>query len=177
MATLVRPFAPVTRSCTTWSPGAAKEAVIAGAPVLKAPLPASDQANPTIGLAASVEVDTSEMDSPVCGADGNHWNEAAGGTTLGVGLSGEVAGVVVLGAGGVDGGLSTVSVAALLVTVSATFVNTARYSCPLSATVACRTASVPVLLPASVVSFAHVDPPSVKDATAPPAPAHPKRPP
>jgi hypothetical protein len=102
--------------------------------------------------------------------DGTQVNADAGDATFGVGLSGEVAGVVVVlgagvttGAGGADeGGLSTVSVAALLVAVSSTFVNAARYSRPLSAPVVCRTASVSVVLPASVVSFAHVDPLSVE---------------
>ena len=32
-----------------------------------------------IGLVASVEVDTSETGSPVCGTGGNHFNEASGG--------------------------------------------------------------------------------------------------
>ena len=37
------------------------------------------QANPVIGLVASVEIDTSETGSPVRGTGGNHLNEATGG--------------------------------------------------------------------------------------------------
>jgi hypothetical protein len=58
------------------------------------PLLVSAQAIPVIGLVASVEIDTSETGSPVCGTGGNHLNEASGGvggaTAAGVGRGASV---------------------------------------------------------------------------------------
>ena len=51
----------------------------------------------------------------------------------------------------------TVSVAVLLVAVPTELVNTARYCVPFCAAVVLATVSVPVVLPASVVSFVNVE--------------------
>ena len=48
-------------------------------PPWNGPLLVRAQAIPVIGLAASVEIDTSETGSPVSGTGGNHLNEATGG--------------------------------------------------------------------------------------------------
>src|ERR1039458_7177503 len=75
---LVRPSAPVTRRCTRWFPAVANEVLTACPPAANTPLPLTSQANAVIGLVASVELDTSETGSPVCGVTGNHVKDAAG---------------------------------------------------------------------------------------------------
>src|ERR1039458_8523076 len=83
VAMLVEPLAALTRSRTTWLPGVVNDVVSRDFPVWNTPVPARDQANPVIGLAMSVELDTRETFSPVLGAAGNHVNDAAGGGTGG----------------------------------------------------------------------------------------------
>src|SRR5271165_953382 len=80
LAPLARPSAAVTRSHTTWAPGVEKEVLSTGPPTRNAPPAASAQANAVIGLASSVESDTSETRSPVIGSDGNHLKDATGGS-------------------------------------------------------------------------------------------------
>ena len=72
------PPASVTRSSTVWAPEVEKDVESADSPGPKTPLPAVAQAKAVIGLPASVEVDTSVIASPVCGAEGIHLNDAAG---------------------------------------------------------------------------------------------------
>ena len=77
--TLDWPFASTTRSWTTWGPAVEKEVLIVEPPVLNTSLPVRAQPKLAIAVLASVEVETSEIASPVCGAAGNHVKEAAGG--------------------------------------------------------------------------------------------------
>jgi hypothetical protein len=61
--------------------GVANVVVVTGPPSLNAPngpLSARSHAWAVMGLVRSVEVDTSEMDSPGRGKAGNHTNEASG---------------------------------------------------------------------------------------------------
>ena len=92
-------------------------------PPWNGPLLVRAQAMPAIGLAASVEVDTSETGSPVSGTSGNHLNEA-----IGPAREGTVAGVMI-------GGAVTVNVTGSLLPAGfprsePTWVATAVY-CPL----------------------------------------------
>ena len=99
VATLERPSAALTRNRTTWAPGVAKEVLSTGLPAWNAPVAPKAQAKAVIGLAISVELDTSETLSPVFGAGGNHLKDAAG------------------GAGAADGGALTVKVTGALLPV------------------------------------------------------------
>jgi hypothetical protein len=78
-ATLEAPLASVTRSCTLWLPAEEKVVLIVGPPAANAPVPARSQAKAVMGLALSVELETSETVWPTRGLEGNHVNEAAGG--------------------------------------------------------------------------------------------------
>src|SRR4029077_19464931 len=87
------------------------------------------QANPVSGPAASVDVDTSETRSPVCGTDGNHLNEATGGA------GGETSAGAMTAAAAMTGGGVTVNVTGSLLPVGfpsseLAWVATAVY-CPL----------------------------------------------
>jgi hypothetical protein len=109
-------------------------------PPWNGPLLVSAQAIPVIGLVPSLEVDTSETGSPVCGRGGNHLKEASGGVGGGAaaGVGGGTAAGVGRGAsaGGVTtGGGVTVNVTGLLLpagspTIEFSWVATAVY-CPL----------------------------------------------
>jgi len=79
VATLESPLASVTRSLTTWFPGAENDVVSTGPPGWNAPLLVRAHAKAVIGLRVSVELDTSKMLWPVFGPDGNQPNDAAGG--------------------------------------------------------------------------------------------------
>src|SRR5437868_13297469 len=60
----------VTRNLTVWSAGVVNVVLIADGPAWNAPRSVRSQANAVIGLVRSVEVDTSETVSPVCGVLG-----------------------------------------------------------------------------------------------------------
>src|SRR5206468_6408842 len=61
-------------------PGVEKEVTATGPPSTNAPFPARSHAKPALGLAGSIEVDTSDTGSPVWGAGGNQRNDAVGGS-------------------------------------------------------------------------------------------------
>ena len=79
VTTLVSPLASVTRSRTTWLPGAANDVPRMGPADANGPLPARSHAKPVSGLVASVELDTSETGARARGAAGTQVNDAAGG--------------------------------------------------------------------------------------------------
>src|SRR5436190_185734 len=76
---LDRPAASETCRRTTWLPAVAKDVVMSGPPAWKELVPDRSQAKAVRGLVGSVEVETNETRSPVCGAAGTHVNAAVGG--------------------------------------------------------------------------------------------------
>ena len=95
MATLEAPRASVTRRRTTWLPAVANDVIASGPDTLKAPVPARSHEKAAIGLAVSVDPDTSTTVCPITGAGGNQLNEATGG---GIGCEGGAVSVNVSGA-------------------------------------------------------------------------------
>ena len=77
-ATAETPAASVTRKRTTCWPGVLNDVPLTAPPPANTPVPERSHANAVIGLAGSVELESSETRSPTCGALGDQVNDAEG---------------------------------------------------------------------------------------------------